>query len=60
MRYVFQRSLIWDAANRVDENTKPVRIKAKSEERARRRLPDAGLGRTWILVAYLRTPQDPN
>ena len=51
MRYIFQESLIWDGAGRVDTDKKPVSVKAKSEEKARRRLPkNSSMGRSWILI----------
>lgn len=51
MRYVFQESLIWDSAGRVDPNGKVAAKKAKSEEGARRRLPKpSSIGRSWILI----------
>lgn len=49
-RYSFQTSMIWEAGDPVDPNGDFKIIKAKSEENARKRLPDAGLGRKWILT----------
>lgn len=49
-RYTFRTSRIWEAGDPVDPNGQHAYIKAKSEERARRQLPDAGLGRKWILT----------
>ena len=54
MKYVFQRSKIWEAGNPVDPTSEPVRIKVpdgSQEARARRRLPEPGVGRVWILIA---------
>lgn len=50
-RFIFQESLIWEgSANNLDPNGEVVLINAKSEARARKRLPKTGLGRRWILV----------
>lgn len=49
-RYTFRQSKIWEAGNPIDENRDPITISAKSEGRARRKLPDIGLGRVWILT----------
>jgi hypothetical protein len=54
MRYVFQRSKIWEAGNPVDPTSEPVRIKVpdgSQEARARRKLPKPGVGRVWILIS---------
>ena len=48
--YYFQESYIWDGANRADKNRPVKKIKAKNEERARRQLPPAGLGRNWLAI----------
>lgn len=52
MRYIFQQSYIWDgsATGTSDPNTPIVRVKARSEERARKKLPKSALGRIWILL----------
>ena len=51
MRYVFKESMIWDAYNAVDHlRGKQVKVKAKSETRARQNLPEPGTGRVWILI----------
>lgn len=49
-RYIFQQSMIWEGTGKVDPHGEIKNIKAKDEQRARRRLPSAGLGRDWILV----------
>lgn len=54
MKYVFQRSKIWVAGNPADPASEPVRIKVpygSKEARARRKLPEPGMGRIWILIA---------
>lgn len=48
--YTFQTSFIMEAGDPVDPRGKVVTVKAKSEARARRTLPDIGIGRRWILV----------
>lgn len=48
--YIFQPSKIWEAGNPVDPSAKPVRVVAKNEIRARKKLP-MQLGRTWILIS---------
>lgn len=51
MQYIFQRSKIFEGSNNnVDYGTPEVQIKATSEARARKRLPEAGAGRDWILI----------
>lgn len=56
-RYIFQPSRIWEAGDPVDKNKPPVRIRAKSEGKARAKLKDPGLGRKWILVEVIEIPQ---
>lgn len=54
MKYVFQRSKIWEAGNPVDPTSETVRIKVpdgSQEARARRKLPKPGVGRVWILIS---------
>lgn len=48
--YVFQKSYIWEAGNAVDPSSKPVRISARNEARARRKLTKE-LGRVWVLIS---------
>lgn len=49
--YVFQETRIWEGSNDNPDPTRTKRrIKAASEERARRKLPVPGLGRKWVLV----------
>ncbi|MFE0472628.1 hypothetical protein ACFW2V_13535 [Streptomyces sp. NPDC058947] len=56
MRYEFRKSKIWDGSNNaIDEGEPPMNIKVqgsgvKAERKARAKLPNPGLGRTWILV----------
>jgi hypothetical protein len=53
MKYIFQRSKIWEAGNPIDTSSKPVRIKVpdgSQEARARKKLPEPGMGRVWILI----------
>ena len=53
MKYVFQRSKIWEAGNPIDATSAPVRIKVpdgSQEARARRKLPAPGTGRVWVLI----------
>jgi hypothetical protein len=53
MKYVFQRSKIWEAGNPIDASSKPVSVKVPDgspEARARKKLPEPGTGRVWILV----------
>lgn len=53
MKYVFQKSKIWQAGDPIDPDSEPVTVKVqpgKGEEAARRRLPESGLGRKWILL----------
>jgi len=60
MHFMYQESKIWEAGNPVDVNGKWVRIKAKTEERARKQLPDPDSGRTWVLIKSSESPiQDP-
>lgn len=49
MYFIFKQSLIWDAYNSIDENQPSKTIRAKTEEKARRKLP-VMIGRNWILV----------
>lgn len=54
MKYVFQRSKIWEAGNPIDASSASVRIKVPDgspEARARQKLPATGMGRVWILIA---------
>ena len=49
--YTFQESLIWEGSGDVvDESRTPVRITAKSEDRARKQLPKTSVGRHWVLL----------
>lgn len=53
MRYTFKKTLIWDGAKTIDKSLPSKRIKiskTKGETGARKKLPDPGLGRQWILV----------
>lgn len=50
MHFVFQESQIMTAGNPVDPNGKICSVKNKTEERARRKLPNTSLGRTWVLI----------
>lgn len=50
MWFTFQQSKIFEAGNPVDPHGHRVRIKAKSEERARGRLGSPGSGRSWVLI----------
>jgi hypothetical protein len=51
MKYIFKQSKIWEGAgDTVDPTGERVSVKSTSEERARKRLPDPGLGRNWILI----------
>lgn len=50
MKFLFQQSRIWDSHREPDSSKPVVKIKARSEERARRRLPHPEMGREWILV----------
>lgn len=56
MYYTFQQSRIWEHGDPVDKNQPRKRIKAKSEEKARKRLPKNDMGRKWILVATDEQP----
>ena len=58
MFFVFQESKIWEAGNPVDPLGKTVRIKAKNELRARRRLPETNLGRVWILIDTINNKEN--
>lgn len=49
-RYVFGVTRIWDGANTIDTAKSQKRIGAKSEDKARKKLPDPGFGRKWILI----------
>lgn len=52
MHFTFQESYIWEGSNNLpDPAGKKIRVKNRSEERARRKLPRPGLGRHWVLVA---------
>lgn len=48
--YAFCQSMIWEAHRRVARGAVAKRVQAKSEEEARRKLPQPDLGRDWILV----------
>ena len=51
MFFSFQESKIWEGSNNIpDPERMAQRIKAKSEIRARKKLPKAGVGRVWILM----------
>lgn len=52
MRFVFKRSMIWEHGDPVDHSSEEwvVKIPKDDEKRARRKLPDPGGGRVWILV----------
>jgi len=50
-RFTFQKSLTWEgSSNNLNTRSEPVIVSAKSEARARRRLTDPGMGRSWICV----------
>ena len=54
--FIFQESEIWEAGNPVDPTGKQVKIVAKTEEKARRKLrlkPTSSIGRRWILVSTI-------
>lgn len=52
MRFVFQPSYIWEAGDPPDPKQKKVKIRATSEERARKKISrkPIELGRKWVLV----------
>lgn len=53
MYFEFQESKIWEGGNPLDPNGKKVMIRAKSENRARRKLPkNSSIGRHWILISF--------
>lgn len=54
-RYVFQQSRIWESGDPVDPHGERIKRKARSEDRARKTLPDPGMGRRWVLVDTIRT-----
>lgn len=50
--FTFRKSKIWEGSrNNLDEFQEPIDVKHKNETVARNKLPDAGMGRSWILVA---------
>lgn len=51
MYFTFQESKIWEAGDPVAPDQPRHRVKNKTEERARKKLPKNGMGRKWILVA---------
>lgn len=53
MYYIFKQTYIWDAHRNIDENKSPKIVRAKTEERARRKLPHVQ-GREWVLVGTKR------
>lgn len=52
MHYVYQESRIWEGStpHKADPNGAVKRVKAKSEERARKGLGKPSTGRSWVLV----------
>jgi hypothetical protein len=51
--FTFQESRIWDGAKRVDPNGKRVTVKAKTDIKARKKLPTpSSIGREWIRVEH--------
>jgi len=49
MFYIFKQTYIWDGARNIDEGKPPRVVKAKTEIRARKKLPHI-MGRDWVLV----------
>lgn len=50
MRYIFRESHPLEGRDTPDLDKEPIRVTATSEDRARKRLPDPGSGRKWILI----------
>lgn len=51
MYFTFQQSKLWEGGgDKFASDQKEHRIKARSEERARRKLPKPSMGREWLLV----------
>jgi hypothetical protein len=49
--YKYQESYIWEGGDKgPDKSHKIIKIKAKTELRARRKLPKEDLGRRWLLI----------
>lgn len=51
MYFTFQESKIWESGDPVDPNGDRKKIRAKSEMKARKKLPEtSSIGRVWVLV----------
>lgn len=50
MYYTFGETHIWDGSEAIDWSRPKKKIKAKSLERAKRKLPPNELGRKWVLI----------
>lgn len=57
MYYIFQESEIWTSGDPVDDSRKPIKIRAKTEIAARKKLPSPDGGRVWVLVAVKKRPK---
>lgn len=58
MYYKFQESHIWTHGDPVDPNGQRVEIRAKSEIKARKKLPvNSTVGRVWVMVDDFVTPE---
>lgn len=50
MKFIFQESKVWEAGNPPAEDRPKRSIKAKNEARAKKKLPQAEMGRVWVLI----------
>lgn len=49
MYYIFRKTVLWDAMRNIDKSHGPMTVRAKTEPKARKKLPFE-MGREWILV----------